>query len=111
MGWLVGSLGNVEDGFQGYQYYSFKEAHEYTGASSNYCEQQNDVKGLDDRFPQPRLLRFFGFIRLRHIPSDFSLFCFSPHVQPPPKRLNMKMEIGHLAEDGFAVIRQMISTV
>jgi hypothetical protein len=40
-------------------------------------------------------------------PSDPSIIRFSSHVQPPPKRLNMKMLIVHMAGDGFAVIRQL----
>src|SRR5262245_29784294 len=31
-----------------------------------------------------------------------SFFRFSSHVQPPPKRLHMRIGIGYVAEDGIA---------
>jgi hypothetical protein len=40
-------------------------------------------------------------------PPDLSVFRFSSHVQPPPKRLRRRMRTSHAVEDGIVVIRQM----
>ena len=63
------------------------------------------------REARSRLGLYFHIVGLESIP-DSSLLGdsnaakrdeTSGPVQPPPKRLNMKMEIGHLAEDGLAL--------